>query len=365
MPHTFNLPSHLLRVSAVARGALAGSALCMCWAALAQAAPTSPPYRILTHWSIPGTGGWDMLAVDQVRQRLFVTHSDHVDVVLLRDGSVLGAIAPTSGVHGVALAPDLRRGYTSNGKSNSVTEFDLNSLKVLREVPVSGEGPDEILYVPASHHLYTFNGRSHNTTVFNASDLTVVATVALPGKPEFAVSDGSGRVFVNIESEAGQIAVIDDQQLTLKSTWPIKDCASPSGLALDPTHSRLFSTCENHVMAISDARSGRALAHVPIGDGSDGAVFDAERRLAFSSNGDGTLTVVNAGSKGRYTIAQTLATQPGARTVALDSQSHRLYVVTAQFGPAPAPTTERPHPRPPILPDSMTVLVIGSDSASH
>ena len=168
-------------------------ALLACLAMLAQPAPTPPQYRLLTHWSIPGTGGWDMLAVDHDRQRLFVTHSDHVDVVLLRDGALLGTLAPTLGVHGVALAPDLRRGYTSNGKTNSVTEFDLNSLKILREGPVSGEGPDEILYVPVSHHLYTFNGRSHNATVFDAAALTVVATITLPGKPEFAIADGSGR----------------------------------------------------------------------------------------------------------------------------------------------------------------------------
>ncbi len=342
---------------------LIGIALWVCLATLAQAGPTSAHYRILTHWSIPGTGGWDMLAVDHDRQRLFVTHSDHVDVVSLRDGTLVGTLAQTLGVHGVALAPDLRRGYTSNGKTNSVTEFDLNSLKILREVPVSGEGPDEIIYLPASHHLYTFNGRSHNATVFDAASLTVVATIALPDKPEFAMDDGNGHVFVNIESEAGQIAVIDDRRLTLKSTWPIKNCANPSGLALDRKRSRLFSTCENKVMAISDARSGRTLAHVPIGDGPDGAVFDAERHLVFSPNGEGTLTIVNAASRDHYSIAETLPTQRGARTVALDSRSHRLYLVAAEFGTAPAPTAERPHPRPPILPDTMTVLVIGSDSA--
>ena len=157
--------------------------------------------------------------------------------------------------------------------------------------------------------------------------------------------------------------MIDDQRLTLKSTWPLKDCANPSGLALDQTLSRLFSACEDRVMAISDARSGRTIAHVPIGDGPDGAVFDADRHLVFCPNGEGTLTIVNTDSRKRYTIAQTLPTQRGARTLALDSQRHRLYLVTAQYGAAPASKTERPHPRPPILPDTMTVLVIGSDNA--
>jgi YVTN family beta-propeller protein len=269
-------------------------------------------------------------------------------------------IPDTKGVHGIALADDLKRGYTSNGKGDSVTVFDLDTLKVIKEVPVSGHNPDAILYDPALKHVFTFNGRSKDVTVLDASSLTVVATLPVPDRPEFAVDDGAGQIFANIESEAGQMIVIDSRKLTVKATWPLPGCASPSGLALDKVYRRLFSVCDAGVMAVTDADSGKQIAKVKIGEGPDAAAFDANHGLAFSSNGEGTLTVVHQDSANRYTVAQSVKTQRGARTMALDPASGRVYLVTADFGPAPAATAEQPHPRPAPIPDSFSVLVVGA-----
>jgi YVTN family beta-propeller protein len=321
----------------------------------ASAAP--PPYAVVEHWKLGGVGGWDYLTFDEPRARLFVTRGDHVEVVDTKTGGVIGRIPKTAGVHGVALAPELKRGYTSNGRANTVTEFDYDTLAVLREVPVSGVNPDAILYEPTTRRVFTFNGRSNNATVLDAASLTVIATLPVPDKPEFAATDGHGRVFVNIESEAGQLLAIDAAKPAVVATWPLPGCASPSGLAFDASRNRLYSVCDANAMVVTVATSGRQVARVAIGEGPDAAAVDPARGLVFSSNGEGTLTVVRADSPDKYTVAGTVLTQRGARTMALDPVSGRVYLVTAEFGPAPAATPEQPHPRPVPLPDTFTVLV--------
>jgi YVTN family beta-propeller protein len=215
------------------------------------------------------------------------------------------------------------------------------------------------LYEPAGKHVFTFNGASKNVTVLDGSSLAVVATIPVPDKPEFAVDDGHGQIFVNIESDPGQLAVIDTAKLVVKSIWPLPGCNSPSGLALDSAHHRLFSVCDAKVMAVTDAASGKQVALVPIGEHPDAAAFDEKRAIAYSSNGEGTLSVIHQDSPDHYSVSDTVTTQRGARTMALDSNTGKVYLVTADFGPAPAATATQPRPRPAMVADTFVVLVVG------
>lgn len=340
--------SHIVRL--VGLGLLAG------WAA---PAPADSMMQVLQRWKLGGDGGWDYLTVDAAH-RLFISRGTRVDVVNTDSGTVLGSIADTQGVHGIALAADLRRGFTSNGRADSVTVFDLDTLKTLQEVKVPAHNPDAILYEPLGRHIFTFNGKSKDVTVIDAQTLAIVATLPVLDKPEFAVDDGAGRIYVNIESEPGQMVVIDSRKLAVETTWPLDDCNSPTGLAIDRMHHRLFSVCDGKIMAVTNARNGHAVARVPIGEGPDAAAYDAKRGLVFSSNGEGTLTVVRQNSADRYSVVATVPTQRGARTMALAPGSGTIYLVTADFGPAPAATVDQPHPRPQPIPGSFTILVVGS-----
>ncbi len=345
-------------ISAWIRRVAAASLAVAVSAPLAGTVAEGPQYAVVDHWQLGGAGGWDYLTVDAPRHRLFITRGDRVDVVDVVAGKLIGSITGASGAHGVALAADLNRGYVSNGRGNSVTEFDYDTLAVLRTVPLPGVNPDAILYEPVGKHLYTFNGRSKDVTVFDAATLTVAAKFAVPGKPEFAQTDGKGYVYLNIETEPGQMVRIDATKLAVDATWPLPGCNSPSGLAIDRVHVRLFSVCDGKIMAVTDGATGKQVAQVAIGNGPDAAEFDAERGLVFSSNGaDGTLTIVRQESADRYRVAATLPTQKGARTMALDPSTHRVYLVTAEFGAAPAATAAEPRPRPPMVPDTFTVLV--------
>jgi YVTN family beta-propeller protein len=319
----------------------------------------APNMEVLQRWKLGGDGGWDYLTMDSANQRLFISRAIRVDVVSIESGKLIGSIPDTQGVHGIALAPALKRGFTSNGRANSVTVFDLDTLKVIREAKVSGRNPDAILYEPSGKHVFTFNGASKDVTVLDASSLAVIATIPVPDKPEFAAQDGRGQIFVNIESDPGQMVVIDAQKLTVKSTWPLPGCNSPSGLAIDSTHRRLFSVCDGKVMAVTDAVTGKQAALVPIGEHPDAAGYDRKRGMVFSSNGEGTLSVVRQESPDRYSVLQTVPTQRGARTMTLDEATGKAYLVTADFGPAPAATAEQPHPRPALIPDSFVLLVVG------
>jgi DNA-binding beta-propeller fold protein YncE len=320
-------------------------------------AADSPGYHVARKLDIGGDGGWDYLAVDSPARRLYVTRSTRVMVLDADKGTVVGEIPDTEGVHGVAIAADLGRGFTSNGRSSTVTIFDLKTLKPLGRIKSTGENPDAILYDSSSHRVFAFNGRTSNATAIEAKTGEVAGTIALAGKPEFAANDGRGRVFVNIEDKSS-IAVIDSQKLVVEKTWPLAPCEEPSGMAIDRAHQRLFVGCHNKLMAVVDAGSGKVVATVPIGEGVDANGFDADLGLAFASCGDGTLTVARSDGADKYAVAQTVSTQRGARTMAIDEKTHTIFLATAQFGPPPSPTAENPRPRPSLVPGSFTVLVV-------
>jgi YVTN family beta-propeller protein len=327
------------------------------YAAPLDSRPGPSSYAVAARITIGGGGGWDFITLDQFRRRLFITRSDRVQVWSLESKQVVGEIEGTAGVHGVALAEDLKRGFTSNGRSNTVTVFDVETLKVIETISVPGDNPDAILYEPKFKRVYCFNGRSADVTIIDAVDLKVLANVALGGKPEVAVSDGAGHVFVNVEDTA-ELVVIDQRANEVQARWPLDPCTNPTGLALDVLHRRLFSVCDNHKMAILDAQSGRRVAIMPIGGAPDGVEYDPGLGLVFSSNGDGTLTLIHEDDPEHFTVAANVPTQDRARTLALDSASHRIYLVSALFGPTPVPSVAQPKPRPPMLPDSFTVIVV-------
>jgi YVTN family beta-propeller protein len=319
-------------------------------------ASDSPKYQVTNHFAVGGEGGWDYLSIDADTGRLFISRGSHVMVLDTATGKVLGDIPDTAGVHGVAVANDLGLGITSNGRANNVTIFDLKSLKKTGEAK-TGTGPDAILYDPASHYVFTFNARSNDVTVIDPAKATAIATIPLGGRPEFAVTDLRGHIFLNIEDK-NEIAEIDIQKMAVMATWPLKGCDGPSGLAIDRKYGRLFSVCSNQVMTVLDAASGKLVATVPIGKRPDAAEFDPETRLVFSSNGEGTLTVIHQDSADKYSVVQTVPTAAGARTMALDPKSHKIHLVTAKFGEAPAATAEQPHPRPAMMPGTFEVLVV-------
>lgn len=330
--------------------AAAGSDAC------AQArVPNAATYHVARRVTVGGEGGWDYLVVDTAAHRLYLSRGSHVQVFDTDRDSVVGDIPDTPGVHGIAIARDLGRGFTSNGRDSTVTVFDLATLAPVARVKVTGRNPDAILYEPATHRVFTFNGGSADATAIDAATGAVLGTIPIGGKPEFAVAQGDGRVFVNNEDK-GEIVAIDARSLAVRAHWPMAGCEEPSGLAIDRAHGRLFSTCASKVMAVVSTEDGHLVTTVPIGAGVDAGAFDPASQLAFASNGEGTLTVVHEDTPDRYSVVSTVPTQRGARTLALDERTHRVYTVTAQFGAAPAPTPDRPHPRPPMVPGTFTVL---------
>ena len=328
--------------------------LALCFVSTAWAA--DPGYHVLKTHKLGGDGGWDYLTVDSSAHRLYISRATHVMVIDTESGKQIGDIADTPGVHGIALAKDLGHGFTSNGREGTVSMFDLETLKTSSKIKV-GDNPDAILYDPATQRVFTFNGRSHDSTVIDAAKGTVLGTIKLHGKPEFAVSDEKGGVFVNIE-DTSEIQSLDPDKMQVKSTWPLAPCDGPSGLAMDRKNRRLFSGCDK-LMAIVNADTGKVVSTQPICDGVDATAYDDEQGLAFASCHDGNMTILHQDSADKYSVAQTVPTQKGARTMALDQKTHLAYTVTAQFGPPPAATTDNPHPRPTILPDSFVVLVLG------
>ncbi len=314
-------------------------------------------YHINKKVKVGGEGFWDYLNVDSDARRLYISRGTHVMVLDADSLEPVGDIPDTQGVHGIALAPELGRGFTSNGRANSVTIFDLKTLKVLGEAK-TGQNPDAIIYDPASRRIFTFNGRSGDSTAIDAASGAVAGTIALGGRPEFAAADGKGHVYANLEDKS-MVVAIDSQKLTVEQRWPLAPGEEPSGLAMDRDHRRLFSGCHNKMMVVLDADSGKVVATPPIGEGVDANGFDPGTGFAFSSNGDGTLTVVHEDSPDKFTVIDNVQTQPRARTMALDLKTHNVYLVTAEFGPPPAPTADQPRPRPSIVPGSFTVLVVG------
>ena len=308
-------------------------------------------YKVVKTWKLGGDGGWDYLTADTAGHRLFIARSTRVMVIDTESGKQLGEIPDTTGVHGIALDYEIGRGFTSNGREDTVSVFDLKSLAVERKIKV-GNGPDAILYDPFSKRVFTFNGKGQDrsATAIDASKGEVVGKVELGGKPEFAATDEKGTVFVNIE-DTSELVAFDPQKLTVKSRWKLADCEEPTGLAIDRKNRRLFAGCGgNKKMAIVDADSGRVVATPAIGDGCDATAFDADRGLAFASAGDGTITVIKEESGDKFTVAQTVTTQKGARTMAVDTKGHQLFTVTANV------TGTREDRK--VEPDSFVVLVV-------
>jgi DNA-binding beta-propeller fold protein YncE len=333
-------------------GAVAATLVAASPAAVAQA--PAPGYHVIHRINTGGEGGWDYVTVDAEGNRLFLSRGTHAMVIDLGRDSVIGDIPNTAGIHGVALAPELNRGFTSNGRDSSVTIFDYKTLAPIAVVKIPGRNPDAILYDPATKRVFTFNGGTSNATAIDATNGTVVGTVDLGGKPETAVSDG-GKIYANIEDKS-EVAVFDPRTLVVQARWPLAPCEEPSGLAIDRVHQRLFAGCGNKTMAIVDMRTGKVVASPAVGAGVDAAGFDPGTQLAFTSNGEGTITVVHEDTPDKYTVVETVPTQRGARTMAVNPKTHRLYTVTAEFGPAPAPTADRPRPRPPMIPGTFVVL---------
>ena len=313
------------------------------------------PYQVVDHWKIGGTGGWDYLLADPGAHRLYVTHGPRVEVLDTDTGKEIGAITGLKGTHGVALDEDGKFGYISDGGANAVVVFDRKTLATVASIP-AGTNPDGITYEPVTKTVWAFNGRSKNATVIDTASQTVVATIALPGKPEFPEADGKGHVFDNIEDK-NTIVRLDASSKTLTDTWVLAGCDSPSGMAMDREGNRLFSVCDGKKMAVVDAGTGKVIALPEIGDGPDAAGYDSKQQLAFSSNGEGTLTVVDA--KSGYKVLEQLPTMKGARTMSYDSGKDRVYVITAEQGPRPEPSATNPRPRPAIVPDTFQVIVIG------
>jgi YVTN family beta-propeller protein len=331
-------------------------------AVLPAAAGESPlpdaDYGVSTIWQLGGIGGWDYLALEPSGARLFVSRGDRVDVVETVNGRRAGTVLNTAGVHGIAFAPELKRGYTSNGRANTVTAFELDTLHVIQESPVAGKKPDAILYEPRLQHVFTANGDSNDMDVLDPTNLQVLASIALPGKPEFMATDGAGTVFGNIESTPGKLVAVDAKTLKVRATWPLAGCADPTGLAIDSVNHRLFSVCANQVMAVTDSVTGKSVARVAIGDGPDAAVYDRDLGFVFSSNGaDGTLTVIHQETPDNYKVIATVQTQKSARTMALDPATHRIFLAAAHVGDTPSASPDNPHPRPNIVPDTFVILV--------
>ena len=318
----------------------------------APAVPGPTGYRVTKTLSVGGEEGWDYVAVDSGARRVYVSHGSRVVVLDADSGAVVGEIADTSGVHGIAVVPGLERGFTSNGRANSVTIFDLKTRKAVGTVK-TGVNPDAIIYDAGTKRIFTMNGRSQDATAINAADGTVAGTISLGGKPEFAVADGRGNVFVNIEDKS-ELVQFDPQKLTVLHRWPLAPCEEPSGLAMDLKTRRLFAGCGNKMLAVVNADTGKVVATPAIGDGVDANAFDPETNFVFSSNGEGTLTVIHEDSPDKYTVAENVPTKKSARTMGLDLKTHNIFLPAADFD-APAAGERRGK----MKPGSFVVLVVG------
>ncbi len=296
----------------------------------AVAAPPADGYSITKKISIPGQGSWDYLTVDEAARRLYVSHGTQVEVINVDSGNIVGTIPKTLGVHGIAIAPELGRGFVSNGQSSTVTIFDLKTLKPIADVP-TGQKPDAIIFDPATSRVFAFNGASNSATAIEAATGKVSGTVDLGGGPEYATADGNGFVYNNLEDES-LVLKIDSRKLTVDKRWPTAPCASPSSMAIDRANHRLFIGCRSKVMAVMNADTGQVITTLPIGDHVDATAFDPATKLIFNSNGEGTITVIRQDGPDKYSVVETVKTLPKAKTMALDPKTHRLFLSTAESG---------------------------------
>ncbi|WP_293891693.1 YncE family protein [Flavobacterium sp.] len=316
-------------------------------------------YKVSKKINIVGDEGWDYLAVDDVNQHLFVSHGSVVNVIDLKTDKTIATIPDTKGVHGIAIANDLNKAFITDGKDNAVTIVNLTTFELIEKVTIEGQKPDALLYDKFTQKVFTYNAKSNDATVLDAVTNKVIKTIPLEGKPEFSVTNTKGLIYINIEDK-NQIKTIDAKTLEVTATWSIAPGDEPSGLAIDLETNRLFSVCGNNLMVIVDAANGKVITTLPIEDGCDGVAFDTKKKLAFSSNGIGTITVVKEENANTFSVQETVKTQKGARTIALNKTTNQLYLSTADFGAKPEPTTEKPKPRASLMPNSFVVLVVES-----
>jgi YVTN family beta-propeller protein len=304
--------------------------LCACVLLTIGACFAAAGYRLLRTIPVGGTGGWDYLTVDETGQRLFVSHETQVEIIDLASNSVSGKIPDTPGVHGIALAPEEGRGFISNGRASTVTVFDLKTLAPISQVP-TGKKPDAIVYDPSTHRVFAMNGGSDSSTVIDAVSGKVVGTIALRGGPEFAVADGLGDVFVNLEDQ-NEALRIDARDMTVKNRWPLAPCERPSSMAIDRAQHRLFIGCRSKVMAVVNSDTGSVIVTLPIGDHVDASAFDAATGLVFNSTGEGAIDVFHQDSPDKYSAVQRIPTYAGSKTMALNPKTHELLVPSNASG---------------------------------
>ena len=314
-------------------------------------AQTVSDFKIVNKIHLEGDEKWDYLFSDDLNSRLYVSHGSMVQVVDESKGTLVGKISGMNGVHGIAIAPELSKGFISSGKDSSVVVFDTRTLQVITKITVTGKGPDAIMFDSFSKKVFVFNGKSNNATVIDAATNKIVATIPLDGKPEFSVSDGRGKVYVNLEDKSS-IAVINPTTCKVEHVWPIAPGEEPTGLALDNVTHRLLSVCGNKLMVITDAGSGKVISTLPIGEKSDGTAFDPGVKRAYSSNGDKTMTIVKEGTDGKFSVMNNFPTQEGARTITINKMTHHTYLSAADFDPA------QEGQKPKITPGTFVILDI-------
>jgi len=326
--------------------------------ALAQTAPAKMPYRLLHTIAVGGEGGWDYLSVDPAGQRLYLSHSTQVEVVDLATRKVIGTIPNTPGVHGIEVVPSANRGYITCGRSNTCIVFDLKTLKPIGAPIPTGPKPDALLYDAFSNRVFLFSNNGGKSTVLNATTGAVEGTAELAGDIEAPATDGKGHIFANVEDKS-EVIEFDAKTLAVHLRHKVAPGEEPTGLGYDPQANRLFSACPNEKLVVTDSKTGKQITVLPIGAGADGAVFDPATQNIVTSNGSGTFTVIHQDSPTKYTVVANVPTAKGARTIALDPKTHHLFTCTADYGPAPAATTQNPHPRPSIVPGTFRVLEYG------
>ena len=341
----------------VAGYSITGLFCILCFTVVTASAADNSGFHVIRRVPVGGDGSWDYLKVDPDTHRIYLSRSTHVMVVDENSGKVIGDIPDTKGVHGIALAPDLGKGFTSNGGDASVTVFDLKTLKPTATIKTTGDNPDSIIYDPATKRVFTFNGKSNNSTAIDATTGKVVGTVALGGKPEEAALDGKGNVYVNLEDKSA-LAVFDAKSLAMKNTWPLAPCDGPSAVAIDTAHRRVFSACDK-VMVVVNLDTGKVIASPPIGGDPDGNGYDPATGMLFASCREGLVSVIHQDSPDKYSVVTNITTQFGTRTMTLDPKTHHVFTVTADFKAAGAPTPSNPHPRPQPIAGSFVLLEIG------